>query len=159
MQEPQQISTELRDKLPRDHLFPLSSKVLSSSLLGVPQYSELLACYKFRDVYWASEYRQKLDDLGSIAVLGARYTNPQPFHSSSNKMIEEGYYEPKWRLNITAVPRKYVRIVKVALIEEALPKVHDWLVQTGLPNDNTTRGISFHFDLKAQELSCYEPAS
>lgn len=60
----EQIPTESKSKIPKDHGYPLSSKILSEAFTGVPQYDLLKAIYKYKDEFWASSYQRKLKQQG-----------------------------------------------------------------------------------------------
>ncbi len=152
MKEMDQIPTDWKDKIPKDHSFPLSSKVLSEHLADVPQYAELKARYRYRDEYWASNYQRKLKEQKEVMLLSVTYTHPSPHHSSSDSSLESGYYEPTWVINVVAIPREYIHEAKKSLQNTALLQVRDWLIKLGIVDDHIPRKLSFSFDLYRKTL-------
>jgi hypothetical protein len=155
----EQIPTEWKDKIPKNHSFPLSSKVMTELLIGVPQFSQLKARYKYQDGYWASNYQRKLKAQDELMLFSIAYSNPMPHHSSSNKFFESGYYQPTWVIEVVAIPKEYVHEAKDSLQNTALPKVRDWLTKVGAVDDHTPRKISFFFDLYHKTLRCENKCS
>jgi hypothetical protein len=150
----EQIPTEWKDKIPKNHSFPLSSKVMTEYLADVPQFSELKARYKYKDGFWASNYQRKLKEQGELMLFSVTYSNPMPHHSSSNSFFESGYYQPTWVIDVVAIPREYVREAKESMQNMALPQARDWLIKVGLVNDHVPRKVSFFFDLYHKTLRC-----
>ncbi|MBU6952209.1 hypothetical protein [Hahella sp. HN01] len=148
-----QIPTQLRYKIPKDHAFPLNSKALSEALIDVPQYSELSAIFRFGDEYSLSSYRYKLRMQEPVTILKATYSRLRTRHSSPNKFIEQGLYEPKWTITLTALPKEYLSISSSLLKEEALPKLRDWFIETGAQTGYETHSIAFIFDLYKKKLT------
>ena len=142
-----QIQTERRDKIPQDHGFPLSSKLLSEALGDVPQYSELKLIFRYRDEYWASNYQKRVKFQEEIKVLLAKYTHPEPHLSSPNNFIVSGYYSPTWRIEVVALPKEYLFGAKEILKNEYLPLLHDWFVNVGSQTDHKLRSIVFIYNL------------
>ena len=66
------IPTSVKEKLPKTNSYPVGAEVISESLAGVPQYQALELKFHYRDVWWASEYNQRVKSLGEIVVVDIR---------------------------------------------------------------------------------------
>jgi len=147
-----QIPTQYRSKIPKDHGFPLGSKALTIAFLDTPQYESLVACYDYMDVFWASDYKEKLDSKNEIAVLTVEYKHLQTTLSSSNSFIESGFYEPSWNIRVVALPRIHLALARKALKEQGLNKVQKWLQETGPQTNHQNRKATLYFHLGKGEL-------
>jgi hypothetical protein len=148
-----QIRTERRDRIPKDHGFPLSSKRLSEALGDVPQFSELKVVFRFKDEYLASSYQKRVKSQEEIKVLLAKYTHPEPHNSSSISFIESGYYSPTWRIEVVELPKEYLFGAKEILSNVSLPLLRNWLVNVGLQTDHKMRSIVFTYTLYKKSVS------
>jgi hypothetical protein len=63
------IPTTRKEKLPKGFSYPLGAEAISAALDCVPQLGNATFWFKWRDEYWASEWRQKLKTLGDVKLL------------------------------------------------------------------------------------------
>ena len=146
------LKTVRKDKVPKDHAYPVLNKNISEAFAGIPQYDSLSLCFVYRDVFWASEYNRKLKEQGSVLVFEVAYRKRNPVHSSSNSMIESGWYDESWKVTVVALPKEYVRTARPGLVANALPKARQWLIYHQDLNGIGTHTIKFTYDLYHREL-------
>jgi hypothetical protein len=102
------IRTGLRDKLPKGLSYPVGSELISSALIGVPQFHELWI--SFDKTGWRSI---RMDEKhGFFMKAFAVVLN---FNSG-------GAY-----LSFSAVPSKFRQTVRTAIIDSGLSEVKAWL--------------------------------
>jgi len=100
--------------------YPLGAKNISDAFEGVPQFEEL-------SIRFSPGERNPHRVESPFSVFRVNYSKRKPGHSASNSFIEEGWYDPRWEINVGAVPRQLRHTVKTALLSEALPRVRRWL--------------------------------
>lgn len=126
------IPTSYRKELSSLLSYPLGAKDISESLEGVPQFDAL-------SIVFSPGQNNPHRVESPFLVLRVNYTNRVPGRSASNDMVEKGWYDPKWEINVGAVPRPLRRTVKATLVTEALPKVRQWL----LSNSDATGQVGY----------------
>ena len=132
--------------------YPLGAKNVSDALDGVPQFDALSIVFTP-----GQDNPHRVES--PFLVLRVNYSNRVPGHSASKDMVEKGWYDPKWEINIGAVPRPLRNAVKTALLAEALPRVRQWLLDHA---DTTGREgyawVRVHYDAEGERLT-YKTAS
>ena len=69
------IPTASKDRLPEGFTYPWGAQAISTALEGAPGLEDARIWFSWRDQFWASEWRQKIAELGEIILLevGPRY--------------------------------------------------------------------------------------
>lgn len=110
----------------------LLSGLQASGTYGV--YGELSLYFKWRDTYWASQYREKIVSLGSVAVIELRY-----YHLFLG-----------WHISIHAVPREHAQNARNLLSSKVLPALA--LVLEKIKPESTDFSWSAHYDLSSGDV-------
>lgn len=121
------IPTRYRAKIPKTLAFPVGAELLSSALAGTPQEPSLAISFRDRSTLFASEFQQVLRTGGPLPVLRASYRNLPAGLSGSNDMVEAGYYDVTWLLDVYPVPAELKSPVRDQLRARGLGQVRAWL--------------------------------
>jgi hypothetical protein len=60
------IPTAKKQRLPKGFSYPLGAEAISAAFAGVPQLENASLWFSWRDEYWASEWRRRIDALGEV---------------------------------------------------------------------------------------------
>ncbi len=63
------IPTASKDRLPEGFTYPWGARAISAALDGAPGLEDASIWFSWRDQFWASEWRQKIAELGDITLL------------------------------------------------------------------------------------------
>ncbi len=63
------IPTASKDRLPEGFTYPWGAQAISAALEGVLGLEDARLWFSWRDQFWASEWRQKIAELGDITLL------------------------------------------------------------------------------------------
>jgi hypothetical protein len=147
------IPTGYKMKLPKTLSYPLGTKAISDALVDVPQAAILSVSF--------TNYARRLHGTETpYPVLAVSYDGRRPHTFSSNDFIKRGFYDPKWTIDVEAVPRHLKHLVQTKVCEEGFPRLKAWL----LANHHSLKREGHHkltilFDELAAELSFEEFAS
>lgn len=95
------IPTAMKEKLPKGFSYPLGAKAISEGL-GLVVIDKATLWFCWRDEYWASSWRDKIDRLGTVTLLEV---STAPFSA-----------DPV--LRVYAVPSEYSLIARDHLLAE-----------------------------------------
>lgn len=114
--------TRSKNKIPRSLTYPLRAKTISEALADVPQADELKL--------WFSNYRTPSELLKqtiySLVTVGYSHRAVDQF--TPHDVEETGRNDPKWSIQIYAVPVEIRARVTQLLQDEALPRLRTWLL-------------------------------
>src|SRR5579862_905740 len=99
------IPTSHRAKLPHTHSYPIGAKLISESLIGVPQFDDLTVEFRF----W-NQLARRHGTATPYRILEAHFSGPSRSLSASKRMEE--YYRPKWAISVDAVPRSLRHLIQ-----------------------------------------------
>lgn len=108
------IPTTRKEKLPKGFSYPLGAEAISAAFDGVPELTNATFWFKWRDEYWASEWRQKLKTHGDVKLLEVGHS------PLSGERV----------LNVYSVPSEYAVVARDHLLAE-LPGVRRKLLDGG----------------------------
>ena len=124
--------------------YPLGAKNVSDALDGVPQFDALSIYFSL-----GNENPHRIES--PFLVLRVYYGKSVPSQIASNVMIERGWYDPKWRISVGAVPRRHA--VKTALVGEGLLRARRWLLDhADVAGREGHAGISVRCDAEKERL-------
>ena len=63
------IPTARKEKLPKGFSYPIGAEGISEALNAVPHLENATIWFDWRDEYWASSWRKKLESRGSVKLL------------------------------------------------------------------------------------------
>jgi hypothetical protein len=108
------IPTARKEKLPEGFSYPLGAESISEALDTVPPLQNATIWFNWRDEYWASSWRKKMESLGSFKLLevGASPLSGEPV------------------LRVYSVPSEYSLVAREHLLAE-LPRVRRQLLAGG----------------------------
>ena len=140
--------TRYKSKLPQTLSYPVGAELISSALQDVPQ-SNLLDI----GFYWGNRAGGLQRQAEAYKFFLVQYKYTRPSHSSSNHMIKNGWYKPKWGITVYAALRPVRHIVKKLMKDEGFPKVHAWLnVRGQITEEETIQTIAVLFDETDERL-------
>ena len=134
-----QLKTQWKYKLPKDHSYPLGNKEISETLHGCPLYDQLKLRFEYQDCYWASEYRKKLKNRQEIVLLEASF--------SAFRAYDDG-----WTICVVALPSVYRSNAHKQLKEHALPELQAWLEKNGRRKLYEYSALRYRYDLYREIL-------
>lgn len=85
------IQTASKEKLPKGFSYPLRAEALSAALEGAVQFDNAQFWFSWRDEYWASKWREKIDALGDVVLFE----------------IHDSYFGSGKDIRLYAVPSEY----------------------------------------------------
>jgi len=108
------IPTARKEKLPKGFSYPLRAEGISGVFDGIPHLENATIWFDWRDEYWASSWRKKIKNRGSVKLLelGVSPLSGQPL------------------LRLYSVPSEYSSVARDHLLAE-LPRVRQQLLAGG----------------------------
>ena len=108
------IPTARKEKLPKGFSYPVVAEVISEALNGVPHLENATIWFDWRDEYWASSWRKKIESRGPVKLLevGASPLSGDPV------------------VHVYSVPSEYSMVAREHLLAE-LPRVRRRLLARG----------------------------
>jgi hypothetical protein len=108
------IPTAAKDRLPKGFSYPLGAQAVSIALEGIPVLNDARFWLSWRDEYWTSEWRQKIQALGQVTLLE----------------VHDCYVSYGRDVRVYAVPSEYSVSARERLTAE-FPKVRRALLAAG----------------------------
>ena len=142
------IPTIYKEKIPKMLSYPIGAEALSIALAGTPQIEHL-------SIYFYGDF--KIDKTKEIkktySILEVEYTFDFPDRNAPNKWIASGYYSPKWKITVNAVPCELKSEVRNLLEIKAFPQLTKWMLDNQkIHGRHENAAIVFKFDESAGEL-------
>jgi hypothetical protein len=108
------IPTSRKEKLPKGFSYPVGAESISEAFDGVPHLEKATIWFGWRDEYWASDWRKKIESRGSVKLLevGASPLSGEPV------------------VYVYSVPSEYSVVARQHLLAE-LPRVRRQLFAAG----------------------------
>lgn len=117
------IPTRTREELPEEFAYALWPDKVTEYLEGTPQRDDAELAFRWRDEFWESHWRQRIEQHGIITLARAVYT---PDYSP---------YFPKWRIDIYSVPKEYLTPAQEILFDGGMEKLAKQMAEHGLTPD------------------------
>ncbi len=130
-----QLNTDHKDKIPKDHSYPLGNMEISDCLEGFDQYDQISLRFRYQDCYWASEYKTKLKQQDTVTIM----------------VVEYNRRDELWSITVSALPKEYRNKAHSQLVEMVLPKLLSWLEEQ--KSKNRKGKLSYGYDLYREVLS------
>jgi hypothetical protein len=108
------IPTAAKDRLPKGFSYPLGAQAISVALEGIPVLGDARFWFSWRDEYWASEWREKIEALGQVTLL----------------QVSDCFVSHGRDVRVYAVPSEYSASARERLTAE-LPRVRRALLAAG----------------------------
>jgi len=132
------IPTALKDKLPKGFSYPLGAEAICGALDGIPHFDNAKFWFHWRDEYWASRWRKRLEDRGNITLFQVGYAE----------------YPGNFRVfRVYSVPSQYTVFAREHLLVE-LGRVRHKLLEAGC--ESRSFQIAVKFNLAAAERAIKE---
>ena len=125
------IKTAGKEKLPKGFSYPLGAEAISASLEGIPQLGNLLMWFAWRDEFWVSRWRKRLQARGPVVLFRIAYSD----------------YFARWEIHIYSVPSEYTIFARAQLKAE-LP-----IIRTKLLRLRPPESISVTLSLREAEVN------
>jgi hypothetical protein len=129
--------------------YPIGTEALSRALDGVPQYA-LLACE-----FFAGNPNHEQNRRALLYIMAVSYARRERSHFDGPSAVERGVFDPRWKINIHAVPVETRADIKRLLIEVALPNiVRPWLeANAALTGRTGGTALLLHYDREKGEIT------
>jgi len=124
------IPTARKGKLPKGFSYPLGARAISAALDDIPQRENATLWFSWRDEYWASRWRKKIEALGDVTLLE----------------ITDSYSGQGRDLRVYAVPSQYSVVARTYLLAE-LKRVRRELLAARVASNH--QGVSVKLSLSA----------
>lgn len=147
------ILTKFKEKLPKGFSYPIGAEKISLGLARTPQIKMFELCFWHKDEFWASSFNERVKQKKPLKVIEISYRNPSVGISSSQHMIEAGYYSPSWKINVFSVPKEYLADVKEQLNYVAIPEFEKWLTRVGLTDSRDSMLKCYIYDPHSKKLT------
>ena len=121
------IPTRQKEKLPDDFAYTLWPTKISELLEGTPQRDDAELVFHWRDEFWESHWRKRIQQHGTIKLVEAEYTT----HWSP--------YFPKWKINVFSVPKEYLTPAQEILLDGGMETLAMKLKLHGLTPETDVR--------------------
>jgi len=144
----QMIPTEYKIKIPKTFSYPVTAKMISEALQGIPQTEWLKIVFS----NWKRARESRSSEV-PYEVLTAQYSGPSKYLAIS----DTGPIQGSWRIYVQPVPRPLKHLVQTRLIAEALPRLKAWFISNahGLDREGGHR-LTFSFDDLKNEITSEE---
>jgi len=117
------IPTRRRERLPEDFSYTLWPAKVTELLQDTPQREDAELVFHWRDEFWESHWRRRIQQQGTVTLISAEYT---PHWSP---------YFPKWKINVYSVPNEYLTAAQEILFGGAMAEFAERLKAHGLTPD------------------------
>jgi hypothetical protein len=146
---PRIISTIYRPKHSKLLAYPIGAEALSQGLEGVPQYA-LLACE-----FFAGNPSHEENQRARLYVMAVSYSRRERSHFDGPSAADRGVFDPRWKINIHAVPVETRAEIKRLLTEDALPNiVRPWLeANAALTGRTGGAALLLHYDREKRVMT------
>lgn len=119
------IPTRGKEKLPPEFSYALWPTKVTELLQATPQRYDAELVFHWRDEFWESHWRRRIEQHGVITLISAVYT---PHWSE---------FFPKWKINIYSVPNEYLTAAQEILFDGGMQELADRLQGHGLTPERT----------------------
>jgi hypothetical protein len=145
------LRTRYKEKTPKGFSYPIGAEKISEALFDAIDGDKCVIYFSVRDDFWASSFNQRIKDQLPLRIFQLRYSQPQTNLSSSQSMIDSGWYDPKWKIEVNAVPTKYASSAKSLLINE-LSEASLWLTSPKAKKQSWQRFYDLKNDILLQDI-------
>ena len=108
------IPTQYKIRLSREFSYPVGAEILSESLAGVPQFSDLSIRFSDRPTAWASKFQRTIAEEADYKIITAGGLPPELF--------------------VYPVLRRLKHAAHEALLARGLPLLREWLINHHPPD-------------------------
>jgi hypothetical protein len=112
------IPTAHKEKIPKGFKYPVGAELVSRALSGAPQFGLFELRFSWKDSFWASEYRARINAAGAMEIMEIEYSPHARLH-------------PPWTIRVYAVPSAEGQSAK-ELLEHSLQTLKTRLMSTGM---------------------------
>ena len=127
------IPTRKREELPDEFAYPLWPERITRYLQDTPQREDAELVFQWRDEFWESHWRQRIEQHGTIKLISAIYT------------VNWSPYYPKWTIEVYSVPKEYLTAAQEILLDGAMEALAEKLIDHGLtPEVDTKESIKMN---------------
>jgi hypothetical protein len=142
------IPTRRKSKIPKTLSYPIGAKAITAALAGVPQ-EELLGIE-----FWFWKF-SLWNRRGHQYEAGSQHRVITVSYSGQSR-----YFDPRWTIEVEAVPRSLKHEIQGKILDEVLPKVKEWLTANAHSLDREGyHALTFSFDELKNEITVSERTS
>lgn len=98
------LRTDRKTKLPKGFAYPLGAQKISEALGDIPQAESTVLTFDWKDEFWASSWRERIESLGTVTLIEASYWA----------------HRDEWRLFVYSVPREFNVAAREHLLSNGL---------------------------------------
>ena len=103
------IPTLNKERLPKGFSYPLGAKTVSEVIGGIPQAENISLCFRWRDEFWVSKWRKRVEERGTVKLVEAHIV----------------LWDNEWRIYIYSVPSDCNMVARQFLLNGPLKKLGD----------------------------------
>lgn len=108
--------------------YPIGAEALTVGLGDAPHVAELRIWFLNEPCWPGSRFRKMLAAKEPYKIFSVKYTPARkPGYTGCNFLVQNGYYEAKWDLNVYPVVRDLRHVAKELLLSEGLASIVQWL--------------------------------
>jgi hypothetical protein len=115
------LETRYKAKLPSGWSYPVGAALVSEHLQGATHFEDLDLSF-----HWSRDIARVADEDG-VAVCRVGFSRAERGRAHDHLLFKMGYYDPKWRITVYAVPSVLKKAVRDALLESGFAAVTQWL--------------------------------
>lgn len=67
------IPTKMKERLPKGFSYPLGAEMISKTIGELPQAEKASLRFVWKDEFWASKWRKRIAQRGTVALIHASY--------------------------------------------------------------------------------------
>ena len=139
------LPTSYKQKLPRGWSYPIGAEVLSSHLLGIPQFADLRVHFSRHNLFFASRHESNRRAGRPYVILAAYFRRPENSPAAPRKPTIP-WWTIRWELVVYAVPSALKSAAHSLLVETAMPRLREWfLTLSREPQLHSSRAIRMLF--------------
>lgn len=101
----------MKERLPKDFSYPLGAELISKNIGELPQAEKVSLIFAWKDEFWASKWRKRVAQRGTVALIQARYYRTRD----------------EWWISVYAVPSDCSAVAREFLLGGALARIGEAL--------------------------------
>ena len=122
------IPTREKKRLPKGFSYPLGAKKISDCLGDVPQIEAMRLTFEWRDEFWVSKWRKRINEHGIVTLMEVQYASRSD----------------EWWLFVYSVPSEYNVAARDLLLGGAIHKLSTLLRDAGRSPEYFAHTIQFN---------------
>lgn len=114
------IPTTMKERLPKGFSYPLGAELIFKNIGELPQAEKVSLMFVWKDEFWASKWRKRVAQRGTVALIQARYYRTRD----------------EWWISVYAVPSDCSAAAREFLLGGALAEIGEVLRKAASSPEN-----------------------